>query len=357
MKKEKTVKQYTRKSKTGKNVTVKQHTAKYDSAEDIAKEALKRKNDAGAELESRKKKVKVAKPVDAPESMEDKYGFSPDDFKSWYHWDVDADPKNKQAKKVEKALKSQMGTKAYNKYFYEMSDNYSARGHNKAFKGLSEKFSAGENKKSVTPSKETKSTKIPSSAVKVKTSEGDLYVSGTTLRTAKIYKETPSGIEKLHPKRGFSEKDAKKIEKAISKRSNKYGGMTKEEFEKRQRDFAKRVKDADKGTRAKYSFTDIKKKIKGADISDAARKRLLKSINKPYAVVTPAVMEKRLQKELDKSSSKEKKKANPFNGRKREELEAQRERYMQMMRKSPKSERKSFMQVIDNIDEALKRKK
>ncbi len=155
MKKEKTIRTYQRHTKTGKVVTVKQHTAKYDAAEAL-KEAAKKKG-AGDELENLKKKVKpekvkVEKPVeDAPD-----YGFTADEYKAWYHWDQDADPKNKSALKVEKALKKQMGTKAYNKYFDELTDSYSSRGHNKAFKGLSEKLSAGDGKKSVTPAKETK---------------------------------------------------------------------------------------------------------------------------------------------------------------------------------------------------------
>lgn len=168
MKKEKTIRTYQRRTKTGKVVTVKQHTAKYDAAEAL-KEAAKKKG-AGDELENLKKKVKpekvkVEKPVeDAPD-----YGFTADEYKAWYHWDQDADPKNKSALKVEKALKKQMGTKAYNKYFDELTDSYSSRGHNKAFKGLGEKLSAGEDKKastsastkSVTPAKETKSVKGP----------------------------------------------------------------------------------------------------------------------------------------------------------------------------------------------------
>lgn len=196
MKKEKTIRTYQRRTKTGKVVTVKQHTAKYDAAEAL-KEAAKKKG-AGDELENLKKgkpeKAKVEKPTEGTSD----YGFTADDYKAWYHWDQDADPKNKSALKVEKALKKQMGTKGYKKYFDEMSDSYSSRGHNKAFKGLSEKFSTGDSKKSVTPAKETKSTKIPSSAVKVKTSE----------------------------------KDAKKIEKAIAKNVNSKEGKGAEKSSK-----------------------------------------------------------------------------------------------------------------------------
>ena len=224
MKKEKTIRTYQRRTKTGKVVTVKQHTAKYDAAEAL-KEAAKKKG-AGDELEKLKKKMPVGETSeeeeyeklvntylsdtddstrerlkksmlkefkkakskeerkelfdDVKESLkvgrevkrvkaankkfaaslkaERDYGFTADDYKAWYHWDQDADPKNKSALKVEKALKKQMGTKGYKKYFDEMSDSYSARGHNKAFKGLSDTLSAGE-KKSVTPTKETKTSK------------------------------------------------------------------------------------------------------------------------------------------------------------------------------------------------------
>lgn len=68
------------------------------------------------------------------------YGFSADEYKSWYHWDQDADPKNKSALKVEKALKKQMGAKGYSKYFDDLTENYSERGHSKAFKGLYKKL-------------------------------------------------------------------------------------------------------------------------------------------------------------------------------------------------------------------------
>ena len=54
MKKEKTIRTYQRRTKSGKVVTVKQHTAKYDAAEK-AKEAAKKKG-AGSELEDIKKK-------------------------------------------------------------------------------------------------------------------------------------------------------------------------------------------------------------------------------------------------------------------------------------------------------------
>lgn len=54
-KKEKQVKSYTRKSKSGKQVQVKSYSAKYNSAEDMVKEALKQKKGAGKELLEAKK--------------------------------------------------------------------------------------------------------------------------------------------------------------------------------------------------------------------------------------------------------------------------------------------------------------
>ena len=120
MKKEKQVKTYTRRTKSGKTVIVKAHTAKYDASD--KRETAKRKG-AGDELAKRK-------------SVTEEPAFTADDYKAWYHWDAEDDPKNKSALKVEKALIKQMGRKAYNKYFDELTDNYSARGHLSAFKKL-----------------------------------------------------------------------------------------------------------------------------------------------------------------------------------------------------------------------------
>lgn len=52
MKKEKQVRSYQRRTKSGKTVTVKAHTAKYDAAE-MVKEALKKKKGAGTEFEKK----------------------------------------------------------------------------------------------------------------------------------------------------------------------------------------------------------------------------------------------------------------------------------------------------------------
>ena len=124
MKKEKTVKTYQRRTKSGKMVTVHEHKAAYDAAEE-ARKAASKKAGAGSELASKKK---------AKEAGE--LPFTADEYKAWYHWDVDNDPKNPTALKVKKALIAKLSPRGYKKYFDEMTDSWSARGHLKAFKGV-----------------------------------------------------------------------------------------------------------------------------------------------------------------------------------------------------------------------------
>lgn len=130
MQKEKSVKQYTRRTKSGKTVTVRAYKAKYDAAEEL-KKAMAKKAGAGEELKAKKL---------VPTTKEPDYGFTADEFKEWYHWDTESDAKNKAALKVEKALKASMGARGYKKFYDEMTDGYSARGHNKAFKGLGDRM-------------------------------------------------------------------------------------------------------------------------------------------------------------------------------------------------------------------------
>lgn len=52
MKKEKTIRTYQRKTKSGKITTVKSHTAKYDAAAEVAKKAARKKG-AGGELQAK----------------------------------------------------------------------------------------------------------------------------------------------------------------------------------------------------------------------------------------------------------------------------------------------------------------
>lgn len=157
MKKEKKVRTYQRRTKSGKLVTVRQHTAKYDAAE--AMKEMAKKKGAGGELESKKK----SKP-----GTNDDMDFSQADFKAWYHWDQENDPKNPAALKVEKALKAKMGAKGYRKFFNDMSDSYSARGHLKAYKECSACGDKGESKSKTSKSETSlkKSVDTPKGSAK-----------------------------------------------------------------------------------------------------------------------------------------------------------------------------------------------
>lgn len=112
MKKEKQVKAYQRRSKTGKIVTVKAHKAKYDAADDI--KATIKKGGAGEELLHRKEEqpqLEVA-------------GITPEDYEVWYEWDQAGEPDNPTAIKVENALIQKMGKRAYKRLFNDIFDTY-----------------------------------------------------------------------------------------------------------------------------------------------------------------------------------------------------------------------------------------
>lgn len=173
MKKEKKIRTYQRRTKSGKMVTVKAHTAKYDAAEH-ARELAKKKG-AGDELEERKKKKtpqlelpfdensdkdalnevkevekketkkstkadtpkKEAKPktttkTKATDSKTSEPAFTAAEFKEWYQGTGSAADK-----KVAKALRAQLGRAGYKKLEDEAIDSYSARGHLSMFKRVS----------------------------------------------------------------------------------------------------------------------------------------------------------------------------------------------------------------------------
>lgn len=116
MKKEKKIKAHTRRTKSGKTITVKAHTAKYDAAEELKKAA--KKKGAGDELASLK----------TPNSYE-QHGFTKEEFAEWYEGTgSEAD------KKVSKALRKAMGSKAYNDLSDSAADSYKAGGADSFFK-------------------------------------------------------------------------------------------------------------------------------------------------------------------------------------------------------------------------------
>lgn len=169
MKKEKTVRTYQRRTKSGKMVTVREHKASYDAAEEARKAATK-KAGAGSEL-SKKKAIKEENPL----------GFSEADYKEWYHWDMENDANNEAALRVEKALTKSMGKKAYNKYLEDMSNSYTARGHKKAHQSLLDEYTSSQKKqdaKSKVSAKDivrdTKDSSKSSTTPKKKVKDSDL---------------------------------------------------------------------------------------------------------------------------------------------------------------------------------------
>lgn len=198
MKKEKTIRAYKRKTKSGKVVNVRQHTAKYDAAEEFKK--MVQKKGAGDELE-RKLTAKELKDVESivsenseldPEYLAAFYpelsprmvkevmytyqkktavptpaarakaeklpksgpnlgsdSISKEDYKAWYNWDMVDDPKNEAALRVKKALTKKMGAKGYAAYEKQMSDSWSARGYSKAYSALGKDAVADKTPKSL----------------------------------------------------------------------------------------------------------------------------------------------------------------------------------------------------------------
>ena len=217
MKKEKKVRAYQRRTKSGKTVTVRAHTASYEAAEK-AKEAAKKKG-AGDEIAERKKKnwelpmdeflkklkeeraqkreddesmkVEDEKPKKKSEKTEKKTpakkttknrtvgtgtngtepkkktttkktaakedssepAFTRDEFKEWYRGTGSAADK-----KVAKALRKQLGRSGYRKFEDEAIDNYTSRGHLSMFKRVSGGSGVNESKKGAEISKAKKDT-------------------------------------------------------------------------------------------------------------------------------------------------------------------------------------------------------
>lgn len=207
MKKEKKVRTYQRRTKSGKTITVRAHTASYEAA-DKAKEAAKKKG-AGDEFSSKVKKGEEWKlPMnefldklkeeraqkredEEPKKFEDEKpkkksekktpakkatkkrtvgtgtngpepkkkattkkmaaktdtsepAFTRDEFKEWYRGTGSAADK-----KVAKALRKQLGRSGYRKFEDEAIDNYTSRGHLSMFKRVSGGSSTGNSKSTV----------------------------------------------------------------------------------------------------------------------------------------------------------------------------------------------------------------
>lgn len=250
MKKEKQVRSYKRRTKSGKTVTVKAHTAKYEAA-DKAKEVSKREG-AGKELEERKKKpvqleipfgkeeekkvlddvkestkkesakkpaekkpTKKVRPVGSgtngptpkresgaktsdskPTTSEP--AFTAAEFKEWYNGTGSAADK-----KVAKALRAQLGRSGYRKLEDEAIDNYSSRGHLSMFKRVGGGSSATTSKSSGTA--KISSAKAPeNSTTEIKSSKKE----DNTKKKPKEYRVSYKGSDgKVHTA-SFSTKEA-----------------------------------------------------------------------------------------------------------------------------------------------------
>ena len=128
MKKEKQVRTYQRKTKSGKVVVVRAHKAKYDAAEDLKKSITKKKG-SGLEVESLKN-----------EGAENPFGVETDDFKEWYafnDWDLPKKEWPDTVRRVDKSLVSGMGKKSYDEFCAKVDESWTARGYRRALKELS----------------------------------------------------------------------------------------------------------------------------------------------------------------------------------------------------------------------------
>ena len=156
MQKQKKVRAYTRKLKSGKTIVVKAHTAKYDASDKT--KSIKESVGAGEELS----KVKTSVSID-PE----KWGFTKDEFSEWYEGTG-----SKEDKKVARLLKKKLGAKEYNKLSDLAATNYKKGGSTSFFR----KNLFGHSKSDEKP-KTSKSPKIKKSITpKVRSEKEDISV-------------------------------------------------------------------------------------------------------------------------------------------------------------------------------------
>lgn len=263
MKKEKKVRTYQRRTKSGKTVTVRAHTASYEAAEK-AKEAAKKKG-AGDEIAERKKKnwelpmneflkklkeeraqkreeeeskrVEDEKTKESEKKTEKKTpakkttkkrtvgtgtngpepkkktttkktatkadtsepAFTSAEFKEWYRG-TGSDAD----KKVAKALRKQLGRSGYRKFEDEAISNYTSRGHLSMFKRVSGGSSTGSTKESNESKVSKVSSKVPKAKPEKKSVKGSLGI------TKSEFKEWYSDTDGSSP-------SFKKVNKALKK--------------------------------------------------------------------------------------------------------------------------------------------
>lgn len=337
MKKEKQIRTYQRRTKSGKMVTVKAHTATYDAAEK-AKEAAKKKG-AGKELESRKnakeeqleipfdwkdeKKVldevkDTAKKESSKKSAEKKTtkkvrpvgsgtngptpkekpakttsksdssapAFTAAEFKEWYRGTGSAADK-----KVAKALRAQLGRAGYRKLEDEAIDNYSSRGHLSMFKRVGGGSSASTGTKSTTTKRTTsKGDYTPAFRDYVKKSGYELNKYGVLLKggkpvengyniTQSFAKAYRSGSKPTLPKQSSGKLTA--VEKAYADYHKEQGRKGKPDYSSEEfMDFASTYKKQGSPTATKVKKRPIRN-LRYANDGKVLR-RSPKSDNNPY---------------------------------------------------------------------------
>lgn len=126
MKKEKSVRSYTRRTKSGKTVVVRQHTSKYDASE--KEKAAAKKHGAGKELEGRVKNKYTKSEIEALDELgldveqiekASKYWKIPENHLiSWYAGNISSFSRSKKfseagAEKADRILYKKLGAKLY----------------------------------------------------------------------------------------------------------------------------------------------------------------------------------------------------------------------------------------------------
>jgi hypothetical protein len=187
MQKQKKVRAYTRKLKSGKTIVVKAHTAKYDASDKI--KPIKESVGAGEEL----RRVRTSVSID-PE----KWGFTKDEFSEWYEGTG-----SKEDKKVTRLLKKKLGTKEYNRLSNLAADNYKKGGSTSFFR----KNLFGHSKSDEKP-KSSKSPKVKKSITpKINSEKEDISVDEpksskkkSVLREYKVDGDSTLTSKVKHPK-------------------------------------------------------------------------------------------------------------------------------------------------------------
>lgn len=330
MKKEKQVRSYKRRTKSGKVVTVKAHTAKYDAAEK-AKEVAKEKG-AGKELEAKrnkmpnpnlpmneyldewkkrqqaireevteedstkkssekKEKEKKVRPVGSgtngptpkkkskagdtkvTASKTSEPAFTAAEFKEWYRGTGSAADK-----KVAKALRAQLGRAGYRKLEDEAIDNYSSRGHLSMFKRVSggSEVSAKTGKSTNKANGESKKSGVKEKATEAKGSKGKSKVVSS-------YKDTPKGGLDLSDSEHSMSADFWKIQQSEGdKAAGRYlrkNKLTRSDIYSL--DAVKDALDSEKDTSIKKKYGDLIRSKKEA-MDKAKKERYMEKHRKAY---------------------------------------------------------------------------